>query len=250
MREKSLVLSKRAEKIILDRTENRLVDIVYRIDNAEAYAKLARGKLGLFYENLALSSLDLGVRKGSALDLGTQFGLCAIALAKQDYDFGITSLQDSVKLTAMSRQFAERDMAEERLEWVVGRHDRLPFGDHTFDLIVSGFDMHHWENPVGALSEIGRVLKRNGALMLADLRRDAFGPAIPLLKAVSYLDRRRRIYEEMRHSFGASYLKSEVLELLASSALGGCEVTKDAQFFYVKKERRPKKHVIAEFSSP
>jgi ubiquinone/menaquinone biosynthesis C-methylase UbiE len=250
MREKSSALSKNAESIILERTNERLIDVVYRADNAEDYAKIAREKLGLFYENLVFSSLDLGVKGGKALDLGTQFGLCAISLAKQDYDFGITSFQDGVKLARMSMGFAEEDMADDRIRWVTGKHESLPFGNGTFDLVISGFDMHHWENPVQVFNEIGRVLKANGALLIADFRRDAFSPVMPLLKAVSYLEKKNKIYEEMRHSFAASYLKSEVLELLASSGLKGCEVSRDAQFFYVKKAREEKKHVLAEFSRP
>lgn len=250
MQEKSLALSKKAEKIILDRVKDRLIDIVYRIDNAEDYAKIARERLDLFYENLVFSSLDLGVKSGKALDLGTQYGLCAISLAKQDYAFEITSFQDSVKLIGISMGFAEKDMVEEKIKWVMGRHEALPFDDHSFDLIISGFDMHHWENPVQVLKEIGRVLKKNGVLLIADFRRDAFSPVIPVLKAISYLNKKHKIYEEMRYSFAASYLKSEVIELLACSNLKGCDILKDAQFFYIKKERKAKKHVLAEFSSP
>lgn len=248
MQEKSLALSKKAEKIILDRTKDRLVDIVYRADNAEDFSKIAREKLGLFYENLAFASLDLGVKGGKALDLGTQFGLCAISLAKQDYPFEITSFQDGMKLIGMSKAFAEKDMIEEKIRWVAGRHESLPFGDHSFDLIVSGFDMHHWENPVQVLDEIGRVLKANGVLLIADFRRDAFSPVMPLLKAVSYLEKKNKIYEEMKHSFAASYMKSEVIDLLACSVLKGCGVSRDAQFFYIRKMKEAKKHVVAEFS--
>jgi SAM-dependent methyltransferase len=249
MQEKSLALSKRAEKIILDRTKNRLVDIVYRADNAEEYAKIAREKLGLFYENLVFSSLDLGVRGGKALDIGTQFGLCGLALAKQDYAFDITILQDGVKFTGISRGFAENDMVEEKLKWAISGPGMLPFRNGSFDLVISGFDMHHWENPVAVFNEIARVLKKNGALLIADFRRDAFGPLIPVLKAVSYLDKKNRLYEEFRHSFASSYLKSEVTELLACSDLKGCEVAGDAQLFYIKRGREKKKHVRAEFSA-
>jgi ubiquinone/menaquinone biosynthesis C-methylase UbiE len=249
MQEKSWELSKKAEKIILDRVKDRLVDVVYREDDADEYARIARERLGLFYENLVFAALDLGVKKGRALDLGTQFGLCAISLAKQHYDFDITSFQESVRFTKSSRSFAEKDMVDERIEWVMGNHEALPFEDGSFDLIVSGFDMHHWENPVQVMSEIGRVLKANGVLLIADFRRDAFSPVVPVLKAISYLDRKHKIYDEMRHSFAASYLKSEVLELLACSGLEGCEVSNDAQFFYVRKAKKTKKHVMAEFSN-
>ena len=250
MQEKSSALSKKAETIILDRAKDRLVDIVYRADNADDFAKIARDKLNYFYENLVFSALDLDVRKGRMLDLGTQFGLCALALAKQDYAFDITSLQDSVKLVSLAKQLAEKDMVEEKIKWLMGRQDALPFDDHTFDLVISGFDMHHWENPVEAFNEIERVTKANGAILIADLRRDAFSAMAPLVKAVSMLAKKGRLYEEMKHSFRASYSRSEVAELLESSSLKGCGTSKDAQFVYVMRRRESKKHVMVEFSRP
>jgi ubiquinone/menaquinone biosynthesis C-methylase UbiE len=248
MQEKSSALSKKVESIILGRTKDRLVDVVYRADNADDFAGIARDKLNYFYENLLFSALDLGVKKGQALDLGTQFGLCALALARQDYAFGITSMQDSVKLVALARRFAEKDMVEEKIRWLVGRQDALPFDDHTFDLVISGFDMHHWENPVAAFNEIERVTKTNGAILIADLRRDAFSAMAPIVKAISMLAKKGRLYDEMKHSFRASYSRSEVAELLGNSGLKNCETSKDAQFVYVTRRRESKKHVVVEFS--
>jgi len=249
MQGKSLALSRKAESIILESVKDRLIDAVFRSDNAEDFSRIAREKIGHFYENVALSSLDLGVKEGKALDLGTQFGLCAISLARQDYDFEITSFQDSVKSVEISRNFAEKDIVEERIKWAMGKQESLPFADRTFDLVISGFDMHHWENPVLVFNEIDRVLKKNGALLIADLRRDAFSPMIPLLKAITSLTNQERIYEEVKHSFRSSYKKSEVAELLGNSSLEGCEISKDLQFVYIRRRRFEKRHIKIEIST-
>jgi len=246
MQGKDSALSRKAEKIILDRVKDRLVDGVYRADNAEEFSKIAREKLNYFYENLVFSALDLGVRKGRALDLGTQFGLCALALAKQDYAFDITSLQDGVKLISLAKQLAEKDMVDDRIKWSIGKQEALPFANHTFDLVISGFDMHHWENPVDVFNEIERVTKTNGAILIADLRRDGFSPMIPLLKTVSYLTQKDRLYEEIKHSFRSSYNRGEAVELLNSSKLKGCDVSKDVQFIYIRRKTEGKKHVMVE----
>jgi ubiquinone/menaquinone biosynthesis C-methylase UbiE len=236
--------------IITDRTKDRLVDIVLRQDNTEEFAKLARGKLNYFYENLVFSSLDLGVKEGKALDLGTQFGLCALNLAKQRYDFDITCFQDGPKSLAVSKKFAEEDMVDDRIKWITGRQEALPFADHSFDLVISGFDMHHWENPVIVLNEIERITKTNGVLLIADLRRDAFSPVAPMLKTLSYLTKKNRIYDELKRSYASSYLKSEVLELLKNSGLRDAKVMKDLQSVYIARERKGKKHVVVEFMRP
>ncbi|MEE9323680.1 MAG: class I SAM-dependent methyltransferase, partial [Candidatus Aenigmarchaeota archaeon] len=188
---------------------------------------------------------------GEALDLGTQFGLCAIDLAKQDYDFKITSLQDSVKSLDISKKLAEEDMVEGKIIWAMGKPESLPFEDNTFDLVISGFDMHHWENPVKAFNEIERVMKTKGVMVIGDLRRDAFNVMVPLLKTISYAVKKDKIYEEMKSSFSSSYTKNEVIELLRNSELKGYEVSKDVQFIYIKKEKvlEEKKHVVVKFAS-
>lgn len=236
----------------MQRAKDRAIDIVLKADNAEETLQMAKDKLNYFYEHLVFASLDLGVRKGRALDLGTQAGLCAIALAKQDYAFEITNFQDSVKAIAMGRKFAEREVVEEKIRWAAGKQESLPFADHSFDLVISGFDMHHWENPVEVFNEIARVLKTNGALLVGDLRRDAFTPVAPLLKAASYLTQKDRLYQELKHSFASAYLRSEIAGLVGESGLKGmgAQTSKDVQFVYVTREREGKKHVLVEIASP
>jgi ubiquinone/menaquinone biosynthesis C-methylase UbiE len=248
MRGKSLALSKKAEEIILNRVKDRLIDLVYRADNAESFAKLAREKFNYFYENLVFSSLDMGVSGGRMLDLGTQFGLCAINLAKQDYDFRITSFQDSVKSIGISKNFAEEYMVEGKIKWALGKGESLPFGDRTFDLVVSGFDLHHWENPVRVFNEVERVTKRKGALMIGDFRRDAFSVIMPVLKGISYVVKNEKLYDEMKSSFSSSYTRVELGELLGNSNLKGCGISKDVQFVYISRGSEKKKRVMVEFA--
>lgn len=44
---------------------------------------------------------------------------------------------------------------------------RLPFRDGTFDAVISNHSLEHIVEPERALAEIGRVLRRNGALYVA-----------------------------------------------------------------------------------
>lgn len=247
MQGKGLASSEKAEKIVLDRVKDRLVDLVRKADNTERFSRIARENFNHFYSSMVSSSLDLGVKKGRMLDLGTQFGMCALNLARQDYDFDITSLQDSVRGVEIGKKFAEEDMSE-GIKWEMGKPENLPFADHKFDLVVSGFDMHHWENPVAVFSEMSRVMKTNGVMLMADFRREAFSLMMPVLKTLSMAVKSDELYEEMRSSFRSSYRKGEIEILLAESGLEGCEVSKDLQFVYVVKAREEKRHVLVKFS--
>jgi ubiquinone/menaquinone biosynthesis C-methylase UbiE len=46
---------------------------------------------------------------------------------------------------------------------------RMPFRDGTFDIVVTSYSIHHLPDPVAAIAEISRVLKRGGKFGLLDM---------------------------------------------------------------------------------
>jgi ubiquinone/menaquinone biosynthesis C-methylase UbiE len=59
--------------------------------------------------------------------------------------------------------------ADDRLRFVVGAAERLPWPDGTFDLVVSTTSFDHWADQQQGLAECARVLAPGGRLVLADL---------------------------------------------------------------------------------
>jgi SAM-dependent methyltransferase len=53
------------------------------------------------------------------------------------------------------------------IEWVNGRAEDLPFGDSTFDAVVSQFGLMFFEDRTKALAEMWRVLRPGGRLVVA-----------------------------------------------------------------------------------
>jgi ubiquinone/menaquinone biosynthesis C-methylase UbiE len=60
--------------------------------------------------------------------------------------------------------------AEGSPAFVVGDVASLPFGDNSFDLVVSTLSMHHWAEPTKGLAEMGRVLRPGGRALIWDFR--------------------------------------------------------------------------------
>jgi ubiquinone/menaquinone biosynthesis C-methylase UbiE len=56
-----------------------------------------------------------------------------------------------------------------RLGFAVGVAEELPYGDASFDLVVSATSFDHWRNQGRGLAECARVLELEGHLVLADL---------------------------------------------------------------------------------
>lgn len=52
--------------------------------------------------------------------------------------------------------------------------ENLPFADNTFDVIVSASSFHYFDNPIGVLTEMRRVLKPDGKVIILDWCKDFF----------------------------------------------------------------------------
>ncbi len=48
----------------------------------------------------------------------------------------------------------------------------LPFGDRSFDIIVSASALHYFDDPIAALTEMKRVLKPEGEIVILDWCKD------------------------------------------------------------------------------
>ena len=57
----------------------------------------------------------------------------------------------------------------ERIRFLRGRAEALPLADASFDLAVTTASFHHWADQPCGLSEVSRVLRAGGTLVLADV---------------------------------------------------------------------------------
>ena len=56
----------------------------------------------------------------------------------------------------------------ERVDWVVGDCENLPFDDDSFDVVICTNSFHHYPNPQKFFDSVFRVLKSGGRLILQD----------------------------------------------------------------------------------
>lgn len=55
------------------------------------------------------------------------------------------------------------------MDFVPGDAERLPFSDDGFDIVISRLAFHHFSNPERCFSEMTRVLKPGGKLVVIDM---------------------------------------------------------------------------------
>jgi demethylmenaquinone methyltransferase/2-methoxy-6-polyprenyl-1,4-benzoquinol methylase len=101
------------------------------------------------------------------LDIATGTGAFSIeALALQPDS--IKGIDISDKMLEIGRKKIKKINADDKIELLQGDSERINFEDNTFDAITIGFGVRNFENLSLGLSEIYRVLKENGTLVILE----------------------------------------------------------------------------------
>lgn len=149
---------------------------------AETYDASYKGFIGRYqrrsygYVIEALSALEFS----SLLDVGCGTGALLEQIKSKWPDTRISGVDISGEMVKVASQRLGRTT-----EVVVGDAENLPWEDNSFDAVVSTISFHHYPHPITALTEIRRVLKPGGHLLLSDLTapaplRQIFNLLLPL----------------------------------------------------------------------
>jgi len=68
-----------------------------------------------------------------------------------------------------------------------GSATKMPFADASFDAVVTRLSLHHFQHPAQPLAEMARVLKRSGALVVADVSSSEVAEESALHNAIEIL---------------------------------------------------------------
>src|SRR6266566_3444779 len=131
---------------------------------------LFRGKFReLRQKTASLAHLQPGEQ---VLDVGCGTGTLAIEVARRVGRAGrVAGVDPGIQQIARARSKAARRTLP--IDFQIGVIEHLPFSDQTFDVVLSTLMMHHVPDSLKSqgLSEIARVLKPGGRLVIADFKR-------------------------------------------------------------------------------
>jgi ubiquinone/menaquinone biosynthesis C-methylase UbiE len=103
-----------------------------------------------------------------ALVLDVAGGTGHVARAYADTAAFAIVLDLTREMLAAGKQEAEAADLDNVL-FVLGDAARMPFLDHSFDLVVSRFAVHHFSQPAEQLGEMARVCRQGGRVAIVDL---------------------------------------------------------------------------------
>ena len=143
-------------------------------ERAEQHARWAKMASRLSYAPFARKIVEslAPLESGSTIvDLGTGPGILSIELHKllpQAKIIGVDLSDDMLEIARKNADEARMSNYETRL----GRAEELPIESNSVNLVVTQSSFHEWEDQRKGLSEIFRILRPGGSLILKDYNRD------------------------------------------------------------------------------
>jgi ubiquinone/menaquinone biosynthesis C-methylase UbiE len=130
--------------------------------------RLGRG----YYRRIVDDLVDVVPEGGDVLDVGTGPGLLLVELAARRRDIRIVGIDLSADMVA----FAQRNTRAfgDRVSARVADVAQLPLADNSVDVVVTSASIRHWDNHVGSVLELDRVLRPGGRLYIYDLGMSPF----------------------------------------------------------------------------
>lgn len=171
--------------------------------SAESYVQSKLHKEGKDLQKLvSIAHID-GSEK--VLDIATGGGHTANAFAPIVNE--VTALDLTKEMLVAAERFIKEN-GHENVQFVRGDAEKLPFSDETFNIVTCRIAPHHFPNIKTFVSEVYRVLKKDGQFLLDD-------NVVPELTA---FDQFYNTIEKMRdYSHFRAWKKSEWLQLLEAT---------------------------------
>jgi 2-polyprenyl-3-methyl-5-hydroxy-6-metoxy-1,4-benzoquinol methylase len=126
----------------------------------------------------------------------------------------VTGLDISPGFIHIAQGYAAGEGLAGTLQWCAGQAERLPFGDASFDGVLAARLLLHVSDPAPVLSELARVVRPGGRLVVMDWDFDTV--------AVDHSDReltRRLLHWRCDHYGGNNWSGRQLWRLMAAAGL-------------------------------
>jgi ubiquinone/menaquinone biosynthesis C-methylase UbiE len=172
----------------------------------------------------AQRAAELGPPNARVLDVGTGTARIPILICQRRPDWHITAIDLSSNMLKVGEKNVCEAALKERIHLQLIDAKTLPFPDGVFDMVVSNSIVHHIPEPLHALEEMRRVLKKGGALLVRDLFRPATQEQLEeLVERVCANDtpNQKKLFRDSLH---AALTLEEVQILARKAGLTGCRI--------------------------
>jgi demethylmenaquinone methyltransferase / 2-methoxy-6-polyprenyl-1,4-benzoquinol methylase len=104
------------------------------------------------------------------LDVATGTADLSITAIKLDPEH-ITGIDISIKMLELGREKISRKGLSDRIDLIRADSENMPFDDNSFDIAMVAFGVRNFANPLKGLSEMRRVVRTGGVVMVLEFSK-------------------------------------------------------------------------------
>lgn len=170
--------------------------------------------------NFALHALELAPPSGKVLDMGTGTARIPILMLTYGGDgLSLCAADLSREMLKVAKRNVEGAKLEGRIVLQLVDAKKLPFAAAEYDLVISNSLAHHIPDPTDLFSEIARVVRRGGGILVRDYMRPGTTMELELLMnryAAHASEHQRKLFHD---SLRAALTIPELKECLKKAGL-------------------------------
>ena len=146
--------------------------IAFRYDFLNHFMSFGIDRL---WRKKAIRIIALTHQNPDILDVATGTGDLAIAAMKID-PVHVTGIDISEKMLEIGIEKIRKKELSDRIELLRGDSEKIPFPDERFDVVMVAFGVRNFPDPLMGLSEMNRVLRHGGLIMVLEFSKPAKFP--------------------------------------------------------------------------
>jgi arsenite methyltransferase len=205
-------------------------------ERAELFAKPVKKTGSPIYAALARrSTADLSHDEDNpvVLDLGSGPGFLMVEIKRLLPQARVIGVDPSKPMLKIARENADVAGFND-IETRPGRAEKIPIDSKTINLLISQWSLHDWDDLNKGFSEISRVLKPNGVVVISDWDRSYprwrfYKHNLGLMKRAGW-----KRAKEARNSYRLAYPFDEIIGLLRQFQFEPVESEGNNPGFFVK----------------
>jgi demethylmenaquinone methyltransferase/2-methoxy-6-polyprenyl-1,4-benzoquinol methylase len=129
----------------------------------------------------AVRIISRAYKNPEILDVAAGTADLSIAAIKADPQH-ITGIDISLEMLEIGREKVLRKGLSDRIELIEGDSERIPFADDTFDVAMAAFGVRNFADPLKGLSEMRRVTRKGGMVLVLEFSKPTRFPFRQLYK--------------------------------------------------------------------
>lgn len=152
--------------------ESMFDSIAWRYDFLNHFLSFSIDRL---WRKRAVRIISQTHKRPAILDVATGTGDLAIAAIRLDPS-KITGIDISKKMLEIGRVKIQKKGLSSRIELIQADSENIPFEENVFDVAMVAFGVRNFSDPVKGLSEMRRVLRNGGMIMVLEFSKPSGFP--------------------------------------------------------------------------